>query len=56
MKELKPGRIYSYITQRGNRGRGRLVELVKKTNGMWAIIEDKARSRTVEVRPSQIDH
>ena len=53
ISKIKEGKMVSYATRFGS-GRGKVIEVYKLANGMWVIVNDKARNAAVSLRPSQI--
>lgn len=53
VKKIKEGRIVNY-TARIHSGRGKIIEVYRRANGMWVILHDKKRNVSVTLRPSQL--
>lgn len=52
-KKIKAGKMVNY-TARVHSGRGKVIEVYKRQNGMWVIVHDKVRNLSVTLRPSQL--
>lgn len=50
---LKEGKTVNY-KNRGHTGRGKIIEVYRRANGVWVIVHDKARNASVSLRPSQL--
>ena len=52
-RKLTVGRSYPY-TSRAYSGTGKVVEVSEGRTGSWVTLFDKARAKSVTVRPSQV--